>query len=88
MSSRIENSLFRNYPKEKNVWCKRGFWIGIASIFLSFIGIIPMIGLILSIVGLVKFDKEKYSGLWMGITGLILNLLYLLVNAYNNGHIG
>ncbi|KQU13010.1 hypothetical protein ASG65_11710 [Bacillus sp. Leaf13] len=88
MISRTENSLSRSSLKEKNVWCKRGFWIGIVSIFLSFIGIIPLIGLIISIVGLVKFDKGKQSGLWMGVTGLILNLLYLLLNAYNNGHIG
>lgn len=81
------SSLSRDSLKEKNVWCKRGFWIGIVSIFLAFIGVIPLIGLIISIIGLVKFDKEKHSGLWMGIAGLILNLLYLLVNAYNNGHI-
>ena len=89
MSNKTEaSSLYENYIKQKNVWCKRGFWMGLASIFLSFIGLIPLIGLVLSIVGLVKFNKEKHSGLWMGITGLILNLLYLLLNAYNNGHIG
>ncbi|MFZ3578312.1 hypothetical protein [Virgibacillus sp. DJP39] len=84
------NSLKQhNSMMAKNVWCKTSFWIGIVSIFLGgFIGIIPLVGLIFSIIGLTKFNKEVHSGLWMGIAGLILNLLYLLVNSYMNGHIG
>jgi hypothetical protein len=89
MSSQIEqSSLSEPALKQKNVWCNIGFGLGIVSIFLSFIGIIPLVGLIICIIGLVKFKKELHKGLWMGIVGLILNLLYLLVNAYMNGHIG
>lgn len=62
--------------------------MGLVSIFFAWIGIIPLAGLIISIIGLVKYKKGLHKGLWMGIVGLILNLLYLLVNAYNNGHIG
>lgn len=88
MGNQLNVKSLSDLAKENNIWCTIGFWIGIASIFLASIGIIPLIGLIISIIGLVKFKKEKNKGLWMGITGFILNLLYLLVNAYLNGHIG
>jgi|LFRM01.2.fsa_nt_gb hypothetical protein len=73
--------------KENNKICATGFGFGFASIFLYFIGIIPLAGIIISIIGLATFDKEKQKNLWMGIVGLILNSLYMLVNAYTNGHI-
>lgn len=73
--------------KENNKICTTGFGFGIASVFLSEIGIIPLAGIIISIIGLTTFDKEKQKNLWMGIVGLILNSLYMLVNAYTNGHI-
>ncbi len=76
------------HTKQKNKLCTIGFSFGIASIFLNFIGIIPLAGIVICIVGLIKFDKLKQKSLWMGIVGLILNILYLLVNAYNNGHLG
>lgn len=71
-----------------NNYCKVGFWFGVASVFLGWIGIIPLIGMTISIVGLVKFNKSSEKGLWMGITGFILNLLYSVANAYANGNIG
>lgn len=73
--------------KENNKICATGFGFGLASIFLSFIGIIPLAGIIISIIGLTTFDKEKQKNLWMGVVGLVLNSLYMLVNAYANGHI-
>jgi hypothetical protein len=82
------SSLLKIDSKDRNVWCTTGFGFGIASIFLAWIGIIPLIGLVFSIIGLVKHNKQKHKGLWMGIAGLILNLLYLLGNAYMNGNIG
>lgn len=72
--------------KEYNVVMMIGFIFGIVSIFLSFIGIIPLIGIVLCIIGLATFKQEKHEGLWMGIVGLVLNILYLLANAHSNGH--
>lgn len=64
-----------------------GFWMGIASIFLFFIFWVPFIGMILSIVGLFKYDKEKNRSAWYGWIGLVLNILYILENLYQNGHL-
>lgn len=67
---------------------KVGFGFGVSSIFLGGIGIIPMIGFIISTIGLIKYNKSTDNGLWMGVSGLILNLIYLVANAYANGNIG
>jgi predicted membrane protein len=74
--------------KVSNRVCSTAFWFGIVSIFLNFIGIIPLAGIIISIIGLVTFKKEKQKGKWQGVTGLILNSLFMVVNAYSYGHIG
>lgn len=76
-------TFFKNSEKLMKV----GFYMGIASFFLSSIGIIPLSGMILSIMGVVKFDKSNSEKLWMGITGIILNFIFLLANAHQNGNI-
>jgi hypothetical protein len=73
--------------KEYNVLMVVGLIFGVISIFLGAdVGFIPLIGIILSIIGLVTFKQEKHEGLWMGIVGLVLNSLFFLVNANMNGH--
>lgn len=81
--SSIKNTTYRT-----NNLCKVGFGFGVASIFLGWLGIIPMIGVIISLVALIKHNKLADKGLWMGISGFIINLLYLVANAYSNGNIG
>ena len=89
LSERLNAKMLANYDgKHRNIWCATGLWIGVASIVLAEIGIIPLTGLIICIIGLVKFDKEKHKSLWMGVIGLILNFMYLIVNAHLNGVFG
>jgi hypothetical protein len=76
-----------NLAKKNNGIMLTGFIIGLISIFLHEIGIIPLSGIIISIIGLVTFKEAKHKGLWMGIVGLILNILYFLANAKINGHL-
>lgn len=73
--------------KKVSKLCNIAFWFSIASVFLYSIGIIPLIGVILSIIALIKYNKDSQKGLKRGIIGLVLNVLYLLLNAYQNGHI-
>lgn len=73
--------------KDNNGIMLTGFIFGLVSIFLHEIGIIPITGIIISIIGLVTYKEEKHKGLWMGIVGLVLNILYFLVNANMNGHL-
>lgn len=88
MGKQLNDDNLSNHEIVTNKLCIVGFWMGIASIFLSFIGIIPLTGLIISIIGLVTYKKERDNGFRRGIAGLILNLLYLLSNASMYGHIG
>ena len=56
-----------------------GFIIGVASMIIcnTFVG--PVVGLILSIIGLVSFDESKNTGKWLGIAGIIINSLAILI---------
>jgi len=64
-----------------------GFILGLISIFLSWIGIIPIVGLIVSIIALVKFDSKKEKNKWQAIVGLILNFLFLFVYLDTYGYL-
>jgi hypothetical protein len=83
----MEGEIKMTEKKPLNKTCSIGFWFGIASIFLYFIGIIPLVGIIISIVGLIQYKKETQRGRWQGITGLILNCLYFLMSIHLYGHI-
>ena len=72
---------------KKDVVAIWSFVLGLASIPLAFIGIIPLVAIALGIWGINR-TKEEGTGRWMAITGLILGILFLVSNAYMNGHFG
>lgn len=74
-----------NKDETKDIYAKWSFGLGLASIVFSWIGVIPLTALILGIIGIIK-TKEPDTGRWMAIAGLILGVLFLLVNAQMNGH--
>jgi hypothetical protein len=63
-----------------------GFWFGVASVFLHSVGAIPLLGLVLSGIGLATYDETKHRNRWQAGWGMGLNLVYMLFNAYKNGH--
>lgn len=69
------------------VFLKISFGVAIASVFLYSLGIIPLIGIVLNLCSFIYFDKKEHRGLWMPIVGLIVSILYMLTNAYENGHL-
>lgn len=87
----IENTLFLHdakiSKKKKPVLFKIGFGIAISSIFLSFIGLIPLTGIVVNLCALIYFDKKEHTGIWMPILGFLISALYMLVNAHENGHL-
>lgn len=83
----IRDLTIEETHKQGNKWCQAGFGFGIASIFFYELGLIPLVGIIISLIGLVKLEKEKEKGLWMGVVGLVLNGIYMLMNMHANGHI-
>ncbi len=64
-----------------------GFILGLVSILFSWIGIIPIAGLIISIIALSKFDPKKEKGKWQAIVGLTLNFLYFFVYLNTYGYL-
>lgn len=61
------------------------FWVGIVSIFLYFIIIIPLAGLALGLIGLFRYNKDQHKKAWYAWTGVIPNAIYILVGLYNMG---
>ena len=70
-----------------NPYGRVGFFLGIASVFLAFLGIIPLTGLVLSCVGLATHDDAKHRNKWQAVWGVGLNAVFLFVNASIYGHI-
>jgi len=70
----------------KNNWANIGLTLGIISIFFGFIGIIPLIGIVISAIGISKSKNLEGKGKVRAIIGLVLSIIYLLNNMYNNGH--
>ena len=58
-----------------------GFVLGLVSIPFSWIGIVPLVGFVFSILGLARYDPRRQRGRWMAVTGAVLNALCLAVNA-------
>lgn len=77
-----DQSNSNNQEKElkNNTNALVGFILGIISAFLySIIGILPILGLIFSILGLTSFDDSKHKNKWMAIWGLVLGIIYTLM---------
>jgi hypothetical protein len=56
-----------------------GFVLGLVSIFLYAIGIIPILGVVFSAIGLGTFDDSKHKAKWMPAVGLALSGLYTIM---------
>jgi hypothetical protein len=80
-----ENYNVKKSPESMSVV---GFWIGIASIFLSSFILIPLVGMSISLVGLIYFDESENNKVWYGWVGIALNIIFFLAGLYANGNIG
>lgn len=67
--------------KKINLLAIIGFILGLLSIFLGF-GIIPLLAIIFSAIGLKWKDKRI-----LAIIGLVLGIVYFTVNLYQYGHL-
>jgi len=82
------NFLEKERTKSKrNKLAIGGFILGVTSIFFSFIGIIPLLAIIFSAMGLYQAKRQKENDRILAIIGLILGVVYTLVNMRIYGHI-
>lgn len=68
--------------KKVNVMCIVGFVLGCVSWLLSLFGIIPLTGLILSIVGLVQANRKGETLKGLGIAGICVSAASLIYTIY------
>jgi hypothetical protein len=66
--------------KTNNNYAKAGFIVAIVSMPLYWVGIIPLIAIVLSCVGLGTFDEAKHNNKWMAGWGLGIGIVFMLMN--------
>jgi uncharacterized membrane protein len=67
--------------KKTNGLAATSFGLGIASVFLFQLIVLPIAALVTGILGLSKFDEATQTGRWMAITGIVLGGLYGLLGS-------
>lgn len=76
-SQNVSNN--QSQVNQTNGWSITGFIISIAGIILCCCGPIIAVGLILSIIGVVKSNSMNNSGKGLGIAGIIISVIGLLL---------
>ena len=69
-----------------NGFAVTGFILGLVSMPLYAIGIIPILAVIFSIIGLATFDEEKQKNKWMAGVGLALGAVFTIMMLDSYGH--
>ena len=78
-----------NSTKElSNGFSTAGLSLGLVSILLAEIGVIPMAAIIFSTIGLSKVKERKGKGKTQAWIGLVLGIIYMLANFMIHGHFG
>lgn len=68
--------------KKSNGSCVASFILGIISVFAYQIYILPILTIIFGIIGIANYREEYEKNKWMGVTGLILGILFLMEYVY------
>ena len=65
---------------KNNPYAVASFSLGIASVFLFQIGILPLLGIVFGAIGLSTYRESEHKNKWMATTGLSLSILYMLMS--------
>jgi hypothetical protein len=72
-------------PQTNQPIAQAGFILGLVSIVLYPIGLIPIFAIIFSVLGFFGFDDKKHKNGWMMVAGTLLGIVYTLV-FFNEHH--
>jgi hypothetical protein len=75
-------------PKKNNSMAVTGFVLGIVSAFFYFIGILPILAIVFSSIGLGTFKPDSQKNKWMAGVGLALGIIYTLMYMRAYGYFG
>lgn len=71
--------------RKNKVLLNWGLGLGIVSVFLFEFFVIPIAALIVNYIAIIKYDYiNKDKGIWKGIVGFSLGIIYFLVFLYSN----
>ncbi len=79
--------MITNNENMNNYWANIGLVLGILSIFFAFVGVIPLSGLVISLIGASKAKSMNNKGLWQAIIGLLLSIVFTIVYLRKYGYI-
>ncbi len=69
--------------EQNNPYVLTGFILGLISMFcINLFGVVGLLALIFSSIGLSKINKTNQPGRWMAITGIVLGVIGLVVGIY------
>lgn len=88
MKQQVSTQPVAEPPKPRNGFALTGLIFGIAAFFLFSIGIIPILAVTFSAIGLARVKDRAGSGRAQAWTGLALGIVYTLVYLYHSGHLG
>lgn len=57
------------------------FALGLLAVFTYQLIIIPVMAAVFGAIAIAQFDPAKQKGKWMGITGLVLGIIYSLMGS-------
>ena len=87
MDRRAAGSQARAAADARNSLALAGLILGVVAVFLSFIGIIPILAVVFSGAGLTRAKHRAGRGKTQAWIGLILGILYTLVYMHEYGHL-
>ncbi len=76
-----------NSGKANNRAAVAGFCLGLTSILFFWIGLIPILGVVFSAIGLGTFDATRQKNRWMAGWGLGVSVVYTLIYMRDYGHL-
>lgn len=82
-----ESRAPRPGPKQNNPAAVAGFILGLVSLVLYYLTLIPILALIFGWVGLASFDEEKQKNKWMAVVGLVLGVIYCIMSLSEHGRL-
>jgi cell shape-determining protein MreD len=65
-----------------------GFVLGVIGYFLYEVGLLPILAIVFSSIGLGTHDPSQHKNRWMSIVGLISGIIGTFLYLYAYGHIG
>lgn len=87
VSSPQQNLSLQHREPTNNPWALAGFVLGLLSIILFMVGIIPLLAIVFGIVGLVTYDNRRDKNHWMAPLALVLGGVFTFAMLVFYGHI-